>query len=72
VRRGWTAVVAQTQLDLARFLVRGRRIDSDRPPVEHAQYVVFWDDEVPRARPEIEALLADAACSAATPEPRTP
>jgi hypothetical protein len=43
--------------DRSRFIVGGRRVGSDKPPVEISQYVIFWDDEVPKVRREIEQLL---------------
>src|SRR6185295_15464579 len=41
----------------SRFIVGGRRVDSSERPKEEAQYLIFWDDEVPKVRAEIELLL---------------
>lgn len=52
---GTTVPSIATQL--AQFLVSGRRINSRDPPTSENQYVVFWEDEVPRVRAEVELLL---------------
>lgn len=46
-----------TAIELLPFIVSGRRVGNNERPCQESQYFVFWENELPQLRSEIELLL---------------